>query len=54
MVEELRAELEAEGNLFLYKSRHGEAVGVMKAIEGNVYARYLYYVVDRGPESGNI
>jgi ubiquinone/menaquinone biosynthesis C-methylase UbiE len=44
VVEELRADLEAEGNLFLYKSRHGEAVGVMKAIEANAHARYLYHV----------
>jgi ubiquinone/menaquinone biosynthesis C-methylase UbiE len=51
VAEELRAELEAEGNLFLYKSRHGEAVGVMKAIEGNVHARYLYHVVDGRPDS---
>jgi SAM-dependent methyltransferase len=48
VAEELRAELEAEGNLFLYKSRHGEAVGVIKAIEANAHVRYLYHVTTIG------
>jgi len=42
--EDLRAELEAEGNLFLYNSRHGEAVGVLKAIDADAHRRFLYHV----------
>jgi SAM-dependent methyltransferase len=44
IAEELRAEFEAEGNLFLYENRHGEAEGVMAAIEAGAHARYLYHV----------
>jgi SAM-dependent methyltransferase len=32
VTEELRAEFEAEGNLFLYRNRHGEAQGVKKGV----------------------
>jgi SAM-dependent methyltransferase len=44
IAEELRAEFEAEGHLFLYENRHGEAEGVMAAIEAGAHARYLYHV----------
>ena len=44
VTEELRAEFEAEGNLFLYNNRHGEAEGVKTAIEAGLHARYLYHV----------
>jgi cyclopropane fatty-acyl-phospholipid synthase-like methyltransferase len=44
VTEELRDEFEAEGNLFLYRNRHGEAEGVKKAIEAGLHARYLYHV----------
>jgi cyclopropane fatty-acyl-phospholipid synthase-like methyltransferase len=42
--EELRSDFESEGNLFLYKNRHNEAVGVMRAIEADAHKRYLYHV----------
>jgi hypothetical protein len=45
VMEELRPALEAEGNLFLYTNRHGEAKGVMAAIEDGLHARYLYHIV---------
>ncbi len=44
IAEELRAEFEAEGNLFLYENHHGEAVGVAAAIEEGNHRRYLYHV----------
>jgi SAM-dependent methyltransferase len=44
VTEELQAEFEAEGNLFLYDNRRGEAEGVKKAIEAGLHARYLYHV----------
>jgi len=42
IVEELHAQFEAEGNLFLYENRRGEADGVMAAIEAGAHKRYLY------------
>jgi len=42
VMEELKPAFEAEGNLFLYESRLGEAQGVMAAIEAGAHARYLY------------
>ena len=42
--EDLRSEFKAEGSLFLYRNRHDEAVGVMKAIELDAHKRYLYLV----------
>ena len=42
VAEELRAALAAEGNLFLYENRAGEARGVMSAIADGLHARYLY------------
>jgi cyclopropane fatty-acyl-phospholipid synthase-like methyltransferase len=44
VAEDLKAELEAEGNLFLYRSRYGEAVGVLKAIDADAHRRFLYHV----------
>jgi ubiquinone/menaquinone biosynthesis C-methylase UbiE len=44
VIEELRSDLEAEGNLFLYENRHAEAEGVMAAIEAGAHTRYLYRV----------
>jgi cyclopropane fatty-acyl-phospholipid synthase-like methyltransferase len=44
VAEDLRAELEAEGNLFLYKSRYGEAVRVLKAVDADAHRRFLYHV----------
>lgn len=42
IAEELRARFEAEGNVFLYENRRGEAEGVMAAIEAGAHRRYLY------------
>jgi SAM-dependent methyltransferase len=44
VVEDLRADLEAEGNRFLFDNRNDEAVGVMRAIDANAHRRYLYHV----------
>jgi ubiquinone/menaquinone biosynthesis C-methylase UbiE len=48
IAEEVRAQFEDEGNLFLYENRHGEAEGVMAAIEAGAHRRYLYRA-QRGP-----
>ena len=39
---ELEPAFTAEGTLFLYESRLGEARGVMAAVEAGAHARYLY------------
>lgn len=44
IAEELKADFEAEGNLFLYENHRGEAVGVATAIEEGNHRRYLYHV----------
>jgi SAM-dependent methyltransferase len=44
VLEELKEELECEGNGFLYENRYGEALGVIAAIEAGAHARYLYHV----------
>jgi hypothetical protein len=49
IVEDLRAQFEAEGNLFLYENRHGEAEGVMAAIEAGAHRRYLYHCYRERP-----
>lgn len=40
---ELRPRFEAEGTMFLYDNRVGEAEGVIAAIEAGAHARYLYH-----------
>jgi ubiquinone/menaquinone biosynthesis C-methylase UbiE len=42
IAEEFRPQFEAEGNLFLYENRHGEAEGVIAAYEAGAHSRYLY------------
>lgn len=42
---ELRPQFEAEGNLFIYENRYGDAVGISQAIEDGLHARYLYHVL---------
>jgi ubiquinone/menaquinone biosynthesis C-methylase UbiE len=42
IADELRPQFEAEGNLFLYENRLGEAEGVMAAIQAGAHRRYLY------------
>ncbi len=39
---ELKPQFEAEGALFIYENRLGDANGVSKAIEQGLHARYLY------------
>jgi cyclopropane fatty-acyl-phospholipid synthase-like methyltransferase len=41
---ELRPQFEAEGNLFIYENRMGDAKGISQAIEDGLHARYLYHV----------
>lgn len=38
----LRSQFEAEGNLFIYENRMGDAEGVSQAIEDGLHVRYLY------------
>jgi hypothetical protein len=41
---ELRPQFEAEGTLFIYENRLGDAEGIRQAIEDGLHARYLYHV----------
>jgi|WetSurMetagenome_2_1015567.scaffolds.fasta_scaffold43020_3 SAM-dependent methyltransferase len=41
---ELRPQFEAEGLMFIYENRMGDAMGVCQAVEEGLHARYLYYV----------
>jgi hypothetical protein len=45
VAEKLRSAFEAEGNLFLYEMRMGEANGVSGAILSGNAVRYLYHVL---------
>jgi cyclopropane fatty-acyl-phospholipid synthase-like methyltransferase len=44
VAEDMKAEFEAEGNLFLFRSRYREARGVINAIDADAHKRYLYHV----------
>jgi ubiquinone/menaquinone biosynthesis C-methylase UbiE len=44
VLNELRPMFEAEGNLFIYENRLGDAEGISQAIEEGLHARYLYLV----------
>ena len=46
---ELKPYFEAEGNLFIYENRLGDAEGIQQAIEEGLHARYLYLAYDREP-----
>ena len=39
---ELKSQFEAEGNLFIYENRLGDADGIQQAIKAGLHARYLY------------
>jgi hypothetical protein len=39
---DLKPQFEAEGNLFIYENRMGDALGFQRAIEAGRHARYLY------------
>jgi hypothetical protein len=41
---ELRPQFEAEGAMFIYDNRMGDAEGISQAILENLHARYLYHV----------
>jgi SAM-dependent methyltransferase len=41
---ELKPQFEAEGILFIYENRWGEAAGICQAIEDGLHARYFYHV----------
>jgi hypothetical protein len=41
---ELKPLFEAEGIMFIYENRLGDANGVAQAIEQGLHARYLYHV----------
>jgi hypothetical protein len=45
VIEELRADLEAEGNAFLYQNRLAEANGAISAFDAAAHVRYLYQVL---------
>jgi cyclopropane fatty-acyl-phospholipid synthase-like methyltransferase len=41
---ELKAQFEAEGTMFIYENRIGDAEGICQAIEDGLQARYLYHI----------
>jgi ubiquinone/menaquinone biosynthesis C-methylase UbiE len=43
----LKPQFEAEGALFIYDNRMGEAEGISQAIEDGLHARYLYHIQPR-------
>ncbi len=42
ILEELKPQFEAEGLMFIYENRMGDALGVSQAVEEGLHARYLY------------
>ena len=44
ILQELKPQFEAEGNLFIYENRIGDAYGISQAIEAGLHRRYLYIV----------
>jgi cyclopropane fatty-acyl-phospholipid synthase-like methyltransferase len=42
VLEELKPQFEAEGAMFIYENRHGDAEGVSRAVEEGLHARYFY------------
>lgn len=41
---ELKPQFEAEGAMFIYNNRMGDAEGISQAVEESLHARYLYHV----------
>lgn len=41
---ELKSQFEAEGAMFIYDNRMGDAQGISQAIEDGLHARYLYHI----------
>ncbi len=46
---ELKPQFEAEGTLFIYENRIGDAIGISQAIEEGLHARYLYRAILTDP-----
>jgi hypothetical protein len=46
---QLKSQFEAEGFLFIYDNRLGDAEGVIQAIDEGLHARYLYHIQLDGP-----
>ncbi len=42
VLEDLKLQFEAEGLMFIYENRMGDALGVRQAVEEGLHARYLY------------
>jgi SAM-dependent methyltransferase len=42
---DLKPQFEAEGIMFIYENRMGDAEGISRAIEDGLHARYLYHVL---------
>jgi cyclopropane fatty-acyl-phospholipid synthase-like methyltransferase len=42
ILEDLKPQFEAEGLMFIYENRMGDAMGVSQAVEEGLHARYLY------------
>ncbi|MGD0272266.1 MAG: methyltransferase domain-containing protein [Gaiellaceae bacterium] len=49
VLSELRPQFEAEGTLFIYENRMGDAEGFSRAIEAGLHARYLYLTASSTP-----
>ncbi len=45
---ELKPQFEAEGAMFIYENRMGDANGISQAIEDGLHARYLYLATPAG------
>ena len=46
----LKPQFEAEGTIFIYENRMGDAEGICQAIEEGLHARYLYHVHTARPK----
>ena len=42
ILEELKPQFEAEGLMFIYENRIGDAMGIRQAVEEGLHARYMY------------
>jgi SAM-dependent methyltransferase len=46
---DLKPQFEAEGALFIYENRMGDAEGISQAIDAGLHARYLYLASENAP-----
>ncbi|MGW8249338.1 MAG: class I SAM-dependent methyltransferase [Anaerolineales bacterium] len=49
VLSELKLQFEAEGLMFIYENRMGDAEGISQAIEDGLHARYLYHAQHAQP-----